>query len=109
MLPPAEHPQPRAFQQSEYGSNSMSRRKQPCQQDRTEVAIRQAGSIGALERLAGIGGAPEERAAFWQPFSKLPGAQGLDAGVAELKRIIRAQAQKPPERAKHPAPSANHA
>ena len=87
----------------------MSRRKQPCQQDRTEAAIRRVGSIGALERLAGIGGAPEERAAFWQPFSKLPGAQGLDAGVAELMRIIRTQPRKPPKRAKHPAPSAHDA
>jgi hypothetical protein len=73
------------------------------------VAIRQAGSIGALERLAGIGRAPEERAAFWQPFSKLPGAQGLDAGVAELKRIIRTEARKPPSCANHSAPSAHHA
>jgi hypothetical protein len=87
----------------------MSRRKQPCQQDQTEAAIRRTGSIGALERLAGIGRTSEERAAFWQPFSNLPGAEGLDAGVAELKRMIRAQAQKAPERTKHPAPSANHA
>ncbi len=87
----------------------MPRRKQPCQQDQTEEAIRRAGSIGALERLAGIGGAPEERAAFWQPFCKLPGAQGLDAGVAELKRIIRTQAQTPPTRDTQPASSPRHA
>jgi len=76
----------------------MPRRKQPCQQDQTEEAIRRAGSIGGLERLA-----------FWQPFCKLPGAQGLDAGVAELKRIIRTQAQTRPKRDTQPASSPRHA
>ena len=77
--------------------------------DQTEDTIRRAGSIGALERLAGIGGAAEDRAAFWQPFCKLPGAEGLDAGVAELKRIIRTHAQTPPKRDTQPASSPRHA
>ena len=74
----------------------MPRRKHDSPPDPTEDAIRQAGSIGALERLAGIGSAQDERAAFWTPFCTLPGADGLDAGVAELKRRIRAQAAHPP-------------
>ena len=77
--------------------------------DQTEDAIRRAGSIGALERLAGIGGAAEDRAAFWQPFCKLPGAQGLDAGVEELKRIIRSNAHTPARRASKPASRPHHA
>ena len=77
--------------------------------DQTEDTIRRAGSIGALERLAGIGGAAEDRAAFWQPFCKLPGAEGLDAGVAELKRIIRSNARTPPKRDAQPASSPRHA
>ena len=77
--------------------------------DQTEDAIRRAGSIGALERLAGIGGAAEDRAAFWQPFCKLPGAEGLDAGVGELKRIIRSNAHTPARRARKPASRPHHA
>ena len=87
----------------------MRRCTRPSKLERTEEAIRRAGSIGALERLAGIGGAPEEREAFWQPFCKLPGAQGLDAGVAELKRIIRSNARTPPKRDAQPASSPRHA
>ena len=71
----------------------MPRRRQTPPSDRTEEVIRRAGSVGALERLAGIGSAPDDRAAFWAPFCKMPGAQGLDAGVAELKRRIRAVAR----------------
>ena len=77
--------------------------------DQTEDTIRRAGSIGALERLAGIGGAAEDRAAFWQPFCKLPGAEGLDAGVAELKRIIRSNAHTPARDARKPASRPHHA
>ena len=87
----------------------MPRRKQPSQQDRAEEAIRRAGSIGALERLAGIGEAQEERAAFWLPFSKLPGTQGLDAGLAELKRIIRSNARTSPKSNTPHASSLHHA
>jgi len=76
----------------------MRRKQDKVEIDPTEQAIRQAGSIGALERLAGIGGAQEERVSFWTPFCKLPGAEGLDAGVLELKRRIRAQAHHEPKR-----------
>lgn len=54
-----------------------------------EGAIRTAGSIGALEHLAGIGQTQDERSAFWLQFAQLPSYQSLDAGVAELKRMIR--------------------
>ena len=74
----------------------MTRRKHDSSYDQTEDAIRRAGSIGALERLAGIGRTHDERTAFWAPFCKLPGASGLDAGGAELKRIIRVQAPQRP-------------
>lgn len=87
----------------------MPRPKHPSPHNPAEDAILRAGSIGALERLAGIGGATDERAAFWEPFSELPGSQGLDAGVAELKRMIRAQARTPPERGRRPTPGADHA
>jgi hypothetical protein len=74
----------------------MPPRKTAPKPDPTEEAIRKAGSIGALERLAGIGSAQEDRVSFWTPFCKMPGAAGLDTGVLELKRRIRARAQ--PER-----------
>ena len=77
--------------------------------DQTEDTIRRAGSIGALERLAGIAGAAEDRAAFWQPFCKLQGAEGLDAGVAELKRIIRSNAHNSARQARRPASRPRHA
>ena len=70
----------------------MRRKRAAPRLDPVEVAIRAAGSIGALERLAGIGPTLDERAAFWNPFMTLPAAAGLDAGVAELKRRIRAAA-----------------
>lgn len=54
----------------------------------TETAIRTAVTIGNLERLAGI----TDRVAFWNPYARMAGETGLDAGVAELKRIIRANA-----------------
>lgn len=57
--------------------------------ERLEEAISRAGSIGELERMAGIGQDHAARYAFWQPYAHLPGAASLDAGVAELKRLIR--------------------
>ncbi len=87
----------------------MSRRKQSSPLEQAEEAIRRAGSIGALERIAGIGTSLEARTSFWEPFCKLPAAQSLDAGVAELKRIIRDQARLPPTRETRPAARARHA
>ncbi|WP_434730639.1 hypothetical protein [Rhizobium binae] len=49
-------------------------------------------TIGDLERQAGIGPALQERAAFWRQFHHLDGKACLDAGVAELKRLIAAKA-----------------
>ena len=69
-----------------------------CRIDAVSEAIRRAGSIGALERLAGIPPTVEDRTAFWQPFSHLPGASALDAGVAELKRRIIAAATGPQQK-----------
>lgn len=55
-----------------------------------EALTRTAATLGQLECLAGVGAGPEERAAFWLPFSRLPGCEGLDAGVRELRaRILR--------------------
>jgi hypothetical protein len=73
-----------------------------CRIDAVSEAIRRAGSIGDLERLAGIPPTPEDRTAFWLPFSHLPGASALDAGVAELKRrIIAAAAAAGPQQKTH--------
>ena len=87
----------------------MPRHKQPSIIEQTEDAIRRAGSIGALERLAGIGTTPDARMAFWEPFCKLPAAQSLDAGVAELKRIIREKVRLLPTRETSSATRARHA
>ncbi len=47
-----------------------------------------AGSIGELERLAGV----EDRAAFWWEFRLInPPGKALDAGVAQLKDKILAR------------------
>ena len=73
----------------------MPRKWQHGPHDQVEARIRSAGSIGELERLAGIGRSQDERAAFWQPYCRLRGAAALDAGVAELKRRIRARAGAP--------------
>ena len=86
----------------------MPRRRHPTPADPIEEAVRRAGSIGALERLAGIGNTPEARVSFWKPFCHLPGAQGLDAGVAELKRMIRAGAQASPARKTRSASRVRH-
>lgn len=45
-------------------------------------------TIGDLERRAGIGFSDAERTAFWLRFHHLDGKACLDAGVAELKRMI---------------------
>jgi len=46
-----------------------------------------------LEQQAGIGPAREERAAFWMQFRHLEGRACLEAGVAELHRIIAEKAE----------------
>lgn len=46
-------------------------------------------SIGELEPLAGIGPSEAERAAFWKPYAKLPGALGLKMGCDEMRRLAR--------------------
>ena len=76
----------------------MARAKTPSADEATELAISQAGSIGDLERLAGIGQDLDSRSRFWIPFCRLPGTQSLDAGTAELKRRIRAAAAGPSRR-----------
>ena len=45
-------------------------------------------TIGELEQQAGIGSSDAERTAFWLRFHHLDGKACLDAGVAELKRMI---------------------
>lgn len=45
-------------------------------------------TIGELEQEAGIGSSDAERTAFWLRFHHLNGKACLDAGVAELKRMI---------------------
>ena len=51
-----------------------------------------ATTIGQLERLAGIE-TQMDRAAFWLTFAPLRN-RGLNAGKAELKRIIRSKARR---------------
>ena len=51
------------------------------------------GTIGELEQQAGIGPAREERAAFWMQLRHLEGRACLEAGVAELHRIIAEKAE----------------
>ena len=70
----------------------MPRRQPDSASAQTEEAISRAGSIGALERLAGVPATAEAREEFWRPFAGLPDADGFDAGVAELKARIRAAA-----------------
>lgn len=45
-------------------------------------------TIGDLEKRAGIGSSDVERTAFWQRFHHIEGKACLDAGVAELRRMI---------------------
>jgi len=67
-----------------------NRNKNP--RDQIEEQLRRAGSIGKLEHLAGIGPSEDARNAFWQRYARLPDSTDLDAGVAQLKQRIRAQA-----------------
>lgn len=67
-------------------------RIEPVPEPPIEVALRKAGSIGALERLAGIGPELEARRAFWMAYSGLPARECIDAGCAELRRRARAAA-----------------
>nr|WP_318031048.1 hypothetical protein [Rhizobium ruizarguesonis] len=67
-------------------------------------------TIGDLERNAGIGSSNAERTAFWLRFHHLEGKACLDAGVAELKRMIAERNGTELRAAKHrrqqwPAPS----
>ncbi|AGS24575.1 hypothetical protein [Rhizobium etli] len=57
-------------------------------------------TIGDLERKAGIGTSPAERAAFWRQFHHLEGEACLNAGVAELRRLIAAKDAVPSPKAR---------
>ena len=72
----------------------MLRQKRATQVDRIEEAIRRAGTVGNLERLAGVEQTEAARYAFWAAYTYLPGAASLDAGCAELKRRIHAAGAK---------------
>lgn len=69
----------------------MPKRRKRAADDGLEQAIRAAGSIGDLERLAGIPQDQEARYQFWKAYSHLKSEECLDTGVAELKRRIRAK------------------
>lgn len=61
--------------------------------DRTIAALRRpdGNSIGSMERLAGV--TAETRADFWRQFrpDSFPNTQAyLDAGMAECRRLIKA-------------------
>lgn len=51
--------------------------------------------IGDLERRAGIGASPAEGTAFWRQFPHLEGEACLNAGVAELRRLISSKEPRP--------------
>lgn len=70
----------------------MPRRRDRGTEPMIEDAIKTAGSIGALERLAGIIQDVDSQYAFWKPFMHLPGGKALDAGCDGLKRRIRVSA-----------------
>jgi hypothetical protein len=57
-------------------------------------------TIGELERRAGIGASPAERTAFWLQFHHLEGEACLNAGVAELRRLIAQREARPDPRPK---------
>lgn len=61
--------------------------------ERIVELVRDGGSIGAVERLAGIEG-EDARRALWFPLIPIDKAQGtqayIDAGMAECRRIIAA-------------------
>ena len=69
----------------------MTHRKQKSLRDDTEEVIRRAGTIGELERLAGIGPDLASRQAFWTSFMHLAGSAALDAGCAELRKRVRSR------------------
>lgn len=52
------------------------------------------GTIGELERKAGIGQTRQERFDFWIRFRHVDGFEVIKAGVTELKRIIQEQERK---------------
>ena len=58
-------------------------------------------TIGELEQQAGIGPTDAERTAFWRRFHHLEGKACLDAGVAELKRMIAARDGTAPRATRH--------
>lgn len=76
----------------------MASRFSPAAKERITARIveilREGGSIGAVERLAGIEG-EKARAALWMPLipiDKQHGTQAMfDAGMAECRRIIAAE------------------
>jgi hypothetical protein len=57
-------------------------------------------TIADLERRAGIGASPAERTAFWLQFHHLEGEACLNAGVAELRRLIAEKEARPDPRPK---------
>jgi ParB/RepB/Spo0J family partition protein len=60
-----------------------------CDMDiRTRTGRVDMATIGEIEQQAGIGSSHAERAGFWVRFHHLEGNACLDAGVAELKRMI---------------------
>ncbi|AIC29695.1 hypothetical protein IE4771_PA00189 (plasmid) [Rhizobium etli bv. mimosae str. IE4771] len=59
-------------------------------------------TIGDLERRAGIGASPAERTAFWGQFHHLEGEACLNAGVAELRRLIAQREARPDPSPKPP-------
>lgn len=58
-------------------------------------------TIGELEQKAGIGSTDAERTAFWRRCHHLEGKACLDAGVAELKRMIAARDGTAPRTTRH--------
>lgn len=72
----------------------MVTRRKKSKDEAIEGAIRAAGTVGQLERLAGIDG-DEARTTFWRQYREIgetrDGEAYLKAGSDELKRRIRAQ------------------
>lgn len=67
----------------------MRRTQSRTRADLVEEHIRRAGTIGELERLAGIAPDVKSRTDFWLSYAHLPGASALDAGVEALKQQTR--------------------
>jgi hypothetical protein len=70
----------------------MRRKQSRAQCDPIEERIRKAGTIGTLERLAGVGPDPQSRTNFWLNYTRLSGDSGLNAGIEALKQRARARA-----------------